>query len=194
MKIFVHHTLIVLLLILASGAAPAAADGKGGSPAFKFAGVEYFSRWSKDDQHEFTPRDQEDLERWSDMVTLRRYRSVTDGDRLAAAANAVLENYKKNGAMIVKTDSTPRSAGKPAEHLIVALFPRKNFIEAVFARFMAVDGTGGSAIYCHRVYGQKAGNEMSAWLKANGPSLEKSLMRWEGFPAALEAVEKTSKR
>jgi hypothetical protein len=191
MKSFSHTIFIKLLLILASAASLGVSDGRAESPAFKFAGEEYFHRWSKEDQHEFTPRGQEDLERWSDMMTIRRYRSVTDGDRLAAAANTVLENYKTNGAMILRTDSTPRTASLPAEHLIVALFPKKDFIEAVFARFKIVGGTGSSAIYCHRVYGEKAGNPMSAWLKANGPSVEKALMRWEGIP---EALEKTPKR
>ncbi len=31
-------------------------------PAFVFAGVDYFHRWSQNDQHEFTPESQRDLE------------------------------------------------------------------------------------------------------------------------------------
>jgi hypothetical protein len=33
--------------------------------AFIFGGVDYFHRWSKNSQHEFTPAGQEDLEKWS---------------------------------------------------------------------------------------------------------------------------------
>jgi hypothetical protein len=190
MKCFIPHPLIVLLLMFTGVSAPAASNGMGGGPLFEFADGEYFFRWSKDDQYEFTPRGQDDLERWTDMVTLRRYRSVTDGERLATAANTVLANYKRNGAMIVRMDSKPRTVDKPAEHLIVVLFPRKDFIEAVFARFMIAEGMGGSVIYSHRIYGQKAGKPMSGWLKANGPAIEKALMRWEGFPWALDKVEK----
>ncbi|MGE5209278.1 MAG: hypothetical protein ACM3KL_08115, partial [Alphaproteobacteria bacterium] len=39
-------------------------------PAFVFSGVDYFHRWSQNDQHEFTPQSQEDLEKWSDMITI----------------------------------------------------------------------------------------------------------------------------
>jgi hypothetical protein len=31
-------------------------------PAFMFRGVDYFHRWSQNDQHEFTPASQADLE------------------------------------------------------------------------------------------------------------------------------------
>lgn len=192
MKMFAENPLLALFLMLATAATLVGADGKGSS--LKFADVEYFHRWSGADQHEFTPRGQEDLERWTDMMTVWRYRSVKDGDALAAAANTVLENYKNSGAMILRTDSTPRTAAAPAEHLIVALFPKKEFIEAVFARFKLVGGTGSSAIYCHRIYGQKAGDQMSAWLKANGAEVEKALMGWQGVPDALEKAEKASKR
>jgi len=193
-KSCVLFTVLTWLLMLTTAGVRAASDGKEENPSFKFSDVEYFYRWSKDDQYEFTPRGQEDLERWSDMMTIRRYRSVTDGDRLAAAANTVLENYKSVGAMVLRTDSVPRTADKPAEHLIVVLFPRKEYIEAAFARFKMVGGTGSSAIYCHRIYGEKAGNSMSAWLKANGPDVEKILMRWEGIPTVLKNVDKSSKR
>src|SRR5438093_7611088 len=93
----------------------------------RFSGLAYLHRWSKDDQHEFTPRDQADLARWSDMVTINVYRRAKDGDGLAERANAVLENYNKNRAMVLKTDSVARTAEKPAEHLMVVLFPRPEF-------------------------------------------------------------------
>jgi hypothetical protein len=39
-----------------------------------------------------------------------------------------------------------------------------------------------SVIYSHRIYGTKAGNEMSAWLKKNGPTTENNLMKWDALP------------
>src|SRR6476646_860747 len=62
--------------------------------AFVFRGSSYFHRWSQNEQHEFTPDKQEDLEKWSDMLTINGYPSVGDGESLATAANAILENYK----------------------------------------------------------------------------------------------------
>lgn len=179
----------VLALILAHTGAVGLAAPEGKPEAeFKFRGVEYFHRWSKDDQHEFTPRGQEDLERWADMITINRVRSVVNGEGLAGIANAVLETYKSNRAIVLRTDSVPRTADKPAEYLIAVLFPRPDFIEAVFARFKIVSGIGTCAIYSHREYGKEIGDRMSAWLKTNGPTTEKALMAWEEIP--LRGVSK----
>ena len=154
-------------------------------PAFVFREVEYFHRWSKDDQHEFTPEKQEDLEKWSDMITVNGYPNVADGDGLATMANAVLENYKSHQARVLKTSSVPRTPDRPAEHLIAVVFGRPNFIEVAFARFKLMDGKGCSFVYSHRIYGEKIGDQMSVWLSANGPEIEKALMEWKSMPSAV---------
>ena len=151
--------------------------------AFVFRDVGYFHRWSKNDQHEFTPEKQEDLDKWSDMITVNGYPDVGDGERLAATANAVLENYKRHQATVLKTRSIPRTADRPAEHFIAVLFTRPNFIETAFARFKLVDGKGCSVVYSHRIYGEKIGDQMSAWLSANGQEIEKALMEWSSMPS-----------
>ena len=185
MKLSLPFVLLLPLVAFenSGGAAPVIGPAKDTAPTFRFADVEYFHRWSKDDQHEFTPREQTDLKRWADMVTVNHYRQVNSADGLAGSANAVLETYKSNRAVVVKTDSVARTTQKPAEHLIVVLFPRPDFIEAVFARFKLTNGVGTAVIYSHREYGAKIGDQMSAWLKANGPGLEKTLMAWDKFPA-----------
>jgi hypothetical protein len=175
-------TSIAFALALGCTAGVAAPETKIEGSSLTFGGVEYLHRWSKDDQHEFTPRGQEDLNRWADMVTINRYPAIVDGEGLSARANAVLGTYKSHRAMVLRTDSVPRTAEKPAEYLMVVLFPRPDFIEAVFARFKIHGGVGISAIYSHRIYGSKIGDQMSAWLKANGPSTEKILMNWVGIP------------
>ena len=152
------------------------------SHAFTLAGIKYFHRFTKADQHEYTPDRQEDLKRWTDMVTINYYRQVRNGEALASAANSVLENYKANKALVIKTDSVPRTRDKPAEHLIVVLFPRADFIEASFARFRLHNGVGVSVVYSHRIYGNKSGNEMSAWLEKNGPATEQNLLKWDAMP------------
>lgn len=38
--------------------------------AFVFNDVCCFHRWSKNDQHEFTPEKREDLEKWADMIRM----------------------------------------------------------------------------------------------------------------------------
>ena len=88
---------IWVLTLLAFGFIPPDAQQIQGSEAkhaFAFGGIEYLPRWSMKNQHEFTPAGQEDLEKWSDMITINIYPDARDGDALSAKANAVLQNYK----------------------------------------------------------------------------------------------------
>jgi hypothetical protein len=170
----------LFLIAALSGVAIAAENSA--TPAFTFNGVGYFHRWSEKGQHEFTPDKQEDLKKWSEMMTVNLYHDVHDGEGLAATANAVLENYKKHQAMVLRTNSVPRTADHPAEYFIGVLFPQHDFIEAAFGRFKLVDGTGCSCVFSHRIYGEKIGDQMSAWLDANGRTTEKALMEWKSIP------------
>ena len=165
-------------------------------PALVFGGIDYFHRWSQNDQHEFTPEGQENLDKWADMITINVYQSAHDGDALAAKANAVLENYKTHNGRVLRTDSVPRTADRPAEHFIAVVFGRPNFIEAAFARFKLVNGVGCSIVYSHRIYGEKVGDQMSAWLNDNGPKTEKILMEWNNIPspASLRELARTESR
>ncbi|WP_395140184.1 hypothetical protein [Armatimonas sp.] len=119
------------------------------------------------------------------MVTLIVYPKVTDGEGLAATANTVLSNYKASKATVLRTDSVPRTESKPAEHLIVVLFGRPEFVEVVFARLHLHKGIGTAVVYSHRIYGKKAGDAMSAWLKKSGASTEKALLTWNAMPESL---------
>ncbi|HYP30043.1 MAG TPA: hypothetical protein VE262_25280 [Blastocatellia bacterium] len=183
----------VLILILHVHAAPGATQkgaGTEGKITLNFNQTSYVHRWSRNDQHEFTPPGQEDLSKWADMLTINFYQQVTDGEGLALIASQVLENYKSQKGMVLRTASVPRTIEKPAEHLIAVVFGRPAFLEAVQARFKLINGRGVAIIYSHRVYGKAAGPEMSAWLKDNGPSMEKALMGWE-FPPALGSLQRS---
>jgi hypothetical protein len=177
-----RRLLLVLLMVL-----PTALQAQGGPPgpplSLRFREQVYERRWSGPHQHEFTPAGQEDLSRWTDMVTINTYPQVRDGDGLAEVANRVLATYTSNNGRVLRTASVPRSAAGPAEHLIVALFPRPESIEAVFARFRLADGRGTAVIVSHRIHGRAAGPAMQAWLEANGPDVERRLMALEGIPS-----------
>jgi hypothetical protein len=154
---------------------------------FSFRGVEYFHRWSQGTQHEFTPAKQEDLEHWTDMITINGYPGVNDGEKMAGTANAVLGNYKSHKGKILRTNSVPETDEKPAEHFISVLFAQPSFSEAAFARFKLVDGKGYSFVYSHRFYGEKAGEQISAWLETNGKKVEEALMDWDPPASAFSA-------
>ena len=157
--------------------------------AFSFDGVKYFHRFTGAEQHEYTPAGQADLTRWTDMMTINYYRQAKDSEALAATANAVLENYEAHAGRVLKTDSLPRRGTQPAEHLLVVLFARPNFIEVAFARFRMRDGVGVSLVYSHRMYGAKVGDAMSAWLETNGRATEQKLMQWETLPPLPPAAK-----
>lgn len=179
---------VAVLVAIAAGITStiSGAAEKNAAAAFEFRQENYFHRWSKNEQHEFTPAKQEDLEHWSDMITINGYPGVDDGDKLAETANVVLGNYEKAGAKVLRTNSVPRTEARPAEHFISALFTRPGFAEAAFARFKIVGGEGHSFVYSHRFYGDKAADEMKTWLSANGAEVEKALMDWDLSPEQLE--------
>src|SRR5438105_385944 len=106
--------LFVFVLILGAASTLKPADDRA---AFKFQSVDYFHRWSGGNQHEFTPAKQEDLEHWTDMITINTYPGVDDGEKLAQTANAVLGNYKRSGE-VLRTSSVPATDDRPAEHFI----------------------------------------------------------------------------
>jgi hypothetical protein len=177
---------ILLSLAIACGLIDAQQTRVAAGPAksaFVFDGVGYLHRWSMNHQHEFTPKGQEDLDKWSDMITINVYPDAHDGEALAAKANAVLENYKSHKGMVLKTDSVPRTPDRPTEHFIAVVFRRPNFIELAFTRFKLVDDLGCSIVYSHRIYDEKIGDQMSAWLKNSGAKKENELMEWNDIPS-----------
>jgi len=189
-KIFLYFAFVFIFPVWATtGAVQREADTKN-KISLNFNRTEYVHRWSQNDQHEFTPPGQEDLSKWTDMLTINFYPQATDGESLARIANQVLGNYQAQKGIVLKTSSVPRTAEKPAEHLIAVVFGRPTFIEAVQARFKLVGGKGVGIIYSHRVYGNEVGPAMSNWLKENGPSIEKALMAWE-VPASISSLQRS---
>lgn len=187
------HCCLVLSLLSGISLLADEVTTKVDKPAFQFADIEYFHRGTEADLHEYTPKGQEDLKRWQDMVSVNVYPMAKDGEALATTANAVLQNYKNFGAKIIRTTSVPRTEKQPAEHLIVVLFAQPEFIEVAFARLRMHEGIGTSVVYSHRVYGDKKIDEVSEWLKASGQTTEKALMKWDATPS-LETLTANKKK
>jgi hypothetical protein len=116
------------------------------------------------------------------MVTVVLHRGIQDEESLAGLANGILERYKSARGMILGTQSKPRTPQAPAEHFMAAVFPEPTRIEVAFARVLLADGIACVLVYSHREYGEKIGDRVSAWLKANGPRVEQQLMSWDAFP------------
>lgn len=169
---------LALALCAGADAAVAAPD----APALQFRGTRFVHRWSRNDQHEFTPEADADLQTWRDMITLNVHAAATDGDRLATVANQVLGNYQRRGK-VLRTASVPRRADRPAEHLIAAVLATPQSLEAAFARCLMHDGAGLVAVVSHRIHGAAVGPEMSQWLRDNGQAVEQAWMAWGPAPA-----------
>jgi hypothetical protein len=188
-RAFNVRSLVILSVMLFCGATPSSGQSKSPwSPqvmTINFAGIDYLHRWSKDGQNEFTPLNQSNLSTWHDMVTINLHENVTNENQLAELANRVLSQYRGyEFGEVLRTDSKPRTADSPAEHLIVALLADPTLMEAVFARIILKDGAGVIAVYSHRVYGsgEKRGAAIGHWLDRNATQVEKALMAWGTIP------------
>jgi hypothetical protein len=159
-----------------------AAQQPAGNAGFSFAGQDYFYRWTNNILFEFTPHGQSDLQHWTDLVSIVVYRNATNADGLLAVAKSVLGTNKQNHGVVISTRSTPSTPTKPAEHYICVVLSDPTVMEAVFQRFVLIQGVGYAMVYSHRIYGQKVGDQMSPWIKQNGASTEKLLMSFDPIP------------
>ncbi len=162
--------------------AAASAAQSAHEPSFEFGSVEFFHRFTQGDHHEYTPAGQEDLQAWKQMVTIIRHPRITDSDGLAGLANAMLVGSQDRRGKLLRTDSVAATLDAPAEHLLVVVLGNPQLLEAVFARFVMRDGVGTLIMYAHREYGRAVGDQMSDWLRANGPAVEEMLMQWSAWP------------
>jgi hypothetical protein len=184
-----RFVLLFLCIAAATPVANSAAQPRGAAAVVSFNGTEFIHRWSKNAQHEFTPKGDEDLAKWGSMVTINVHDWARTGDQLAELANRVLGNYEQHGK-VIRTDSKARTEKSEAEHVAVALLPGSGFLEAAFARFLLHEGSGIVVVYSKRFYGEKANYQMGMWLKSSGSEVEKALMAWTGLPsqAAIKAL------
>jgi hypothetical protein len=156
--------------------------------ALAFNGSEYFHRWSKQGQHEFTPKGDEDLSKWKDMMTVNVHAGVRTGEGLADIANRVIGNYKAHGH-IMRTLSKPRTDTSEAEHFAAAVLQGEKVFEVAFARFLLFEGRGIVVVHSKRFYGDGAQAEMTTWFKANAVKIEQVLLSWNGIPS-LETLNR----
>ena len=181
------------LLLLAALLLPVAHAAEGAAQRIDLAGTTYVHQWSKNGQNEYLPAGQT-LETWEDMVTLVVNENARDGETLAGLANAVLANYQQSG-VIVRTNSLPMTAERPAEHLIVAMLQGNGVAEAVFARLVLHDGAGFVVVRSKRARGEgdAAVDTLARWLSSDGEATETALMAWNGLPslAAVQALPQT---
>ena len=180
-------------MAFATGTVDAAPAGQAEPLRLAFRGTGFVHRWSKADQHEFTLAPDTDLNSWSDMITLNVHAKARQGEQLADVANQVVANYQRHGKVLL-TRSEPRTATRPAEHLIVAVLGGPQLREAAFARCLLHDGMGLVAVVSHRAYGPAAEADIHRWLAAQGQATEQALTAWATLPspARLNLLPRTA--
>jgi hypothetical protein len=151
----------------------------------------YFLRWSQDDQHEYTPAGQEDLARWTDMLTINYHRDLNDPAGLELLANHVLGSYRANNATIIRTASLPATDTTPAEYLAVAAFRTAELVEVAMTRFKLLDDMAAAVTYSRRAYGDGAVDQAMTWLQDHGAPMEAALMRLDAPTEPVETVSLT---
>ncbi|MFT3792570.1 MAG: hypothetical protein QM741_16235 [Rudaea sp.] len=178
-----------IFVALALASTSAVADSP--APTVTFRGTTYRLSRTSGNEYDFTPAEQTPPS--ADVLTLLVLSRIKDGEALADLANRTLSKLKDTKATIVRTNSVPASAQKPAEHFMAVVIPSPDALQFGASRYVLVGGEGVEMIYMHTIHGNAVGNEMSRWLDKNGADVEQKLMQLDASsmmpttPAAAQA-------
>lgn len=176
-----------LALLVAFGAFAQSSTAQAGTTLL-FQGTEYQHRWSKQGRHEFTPKGQDNLEQWRNMLTINVQNSITSAEQLARVADNTLSLYEEQG-YVLNAESQPQATNNVLDHFVAGVFVQPTFVEAAFTRFTMREGVGVVIDYSQRFYGEGAQDELLAWIEAKGNKAEEDLMSWHGLPTLKQLDE-----
>lgn len=167
----------------------ASAPASNGGDVVIFSGTKYFLRTAKDGQYVFTPGGQEDLQRWTDMITLSYYPEITEGKSLAAKAIAWWEHCRWTRTRIWRINFVPRldqmHAGDADLYTAVTVHekPYNDYDDISYTALRIIEGTGTALVYSHREYrkGLVSLQRNDEWVRKNVP-LEEAWFVWDGMP------------
>lgn len=182
-------------LLSSSGAAAVISPQKAGSTelvnenakAVIFEGIKYHLRTHQDGKYVFTPSGQENLERWTDRITLTYDAKVTDGKSLAEKAIAWWQTNRSAAAHVLDINYVPRLDQMPARKdalyitRTILARPENDYDEFAFTTIRIVEGVGATARYSHREYrtGASSMERNTAWVRTN-ESLGERWFVWDG--------------
>jgi len=152
-----------------------------------FAGIKYYLRAHQNDQYIFTPSGQENLGRWTDMITLAYDPKVTEGKQLAEKAITWWQLNRDARVHFVQINYVPRLDQIPARgdalYLTATVLDRPNhdFDEFAYTTIRLVEGKATTARYSHREYrtGFSSPERTTAWVKMH-VSLGEDWFIWDG--------------
>src|SRR6202167_4956265 len=144
-----------------------------------FRGTEYLLRSSHGNGYDFTPRGQEDLSTFTDMLELNLYPGAHDQEALGTITSRVQAIAQGAKATILRTISVSASGQQPGEHFFAAVLPTPHGVDFDAVRFVLVDKQGFGVFYTHRSYGESAAGATSAWVTKNAADLEQQLLQFD---------------
>jgi hypothetical protein len=163
-----------------TGSAAATPDLQSSATArVTFRGTEYLLRSSHGNGYDFTPRGQEDLSTFTDMLELNLYPAAHDQEALATITSRVQAIAQGAKATILRTISVSASGQQPGEHFLAAVMPTPHGVDFDAIHFVLVDKQGAGVFYTHRSYGESAAGTTSAWVTKNAADVEQQLLQFD---------------
>jgi hypothetical protein len=176
-----------------TGSAAATADVQSPATAkITFRGTEYLLRSSQGNGYDFTPRGQEDLSTFTDMLTLNLYPAAHDQEALATITSRVQAIAQGAKATILRTISVSASGQQPGEHFLAAVMPTPHGVDFDAIHFVLVDKQGAGVFYTHRSYGESAAGTTSAWVTKNAADVEQQLLQFDASRMVSSVKNPTS--
>lgn len=157
-----RYRALALALLLASPIASAAPP-----PGFQVGDTAYLLRWTGDGGlAEYTPEGQDDLNRYSEMISLAPTPAELAPAGMAGYARAMADFVRegRNGD-VLSQDCVPEAADHAAECTMLVAYAGREATELAFTRLVAVGSTNVAAlVLSHREYGDASPALAKAWL------------------------------
>jgi hypothetical protein len=160
-----------------TGSAAATPDVQ--SATVTFRGTEYLLRSSHGNGYDFTPRGQEDLSTFTDMLELNLYPGAHDQEALGTITSRVQAIAQGAKATILRTISVSASGQQPGEHFLAAVMPTPHGVDFDAIHFVLVDKQAVGVFYTHRSYGESAAGATNEWVTKNAGAVEQQLLQFD---------------
>lgn len=153
-------------------------------PTLNFNGQDYVLREAKDGTvFNFTPRDQPDVQKRTDLFSVVTYRDVQNYEQLVAQKNRVVATYDHPGAKVFTAKDAEPSADFRGESYLVAGQCADGYCDANVARFVLSGGMGFALIYTRSFYDTRsddaahdAPHALGEWINSQGTQVTTSLL------------------
>jgi len=143
-----------------------------------FGGQAYIERWSDDRQQEYTPSNQPDPERSTEMLKVHRFPSINEHSQLVNLAQALQDHYQQAGDIIIESHAITNLKQKVSEQFMVVVSGTDTQLQAQFIRLTFVAGEAMAIVFSKRFDAEKDYDGVRVWLDKYGQESERNLRSW----------------